>query len=1161
MSGNNCDDAFQQIRDLQDQNRELQKQADDMERQLRAAGVYSKVVTGDGVIVPGQNGPLEMKVSDVRRSYQQLAGKMSSQEVDDLLARGFDTAARPVGSEGRFLNYDRLLQQVQVKNKEDFARFVEALGILSRDHTPDDFAFMTEKYGRDRVFELAEKYLRDLGASRPDIMAKAATMTAPMLSAVENKVWLRFWSDRSINAYIDTLEQIRDYMNAIPGDATSDTIRGLQEQAFNNYLFAKVMQRSDAIVTRRHAQALRSQQDVFDIGPARVDFEDPEIDRIFEMKPGTVDKDEHIARVIEAVDNRDATQMSLLIDTARLGMADPKSPLDKDWFNTHMRLGNALIKDSQLGNIQTQIRMNAGSNVAMFFYGPLQQTFENGVKLVPVGTQLTRGPLLEAAQISAQAHQYAWNALKATWKRDMDQVFRHGISNYSGNMDTYGKRLLTNQQELDDMQEILDMPYRPGANPLVAFLHPENAAIFTNKLQAAARILAFTKPHGAKEFSRIEAAWNALSLGDTVPGRQQVRVKDIDTFVPWKPYLRTMAAVDEVFGKYHFLYKLKADAEVRARLEGNQLGLFNDQDRAAWVQRQIDDAIYSNTPTESDIKAFRKLHGLRGSDFTDDDIAALLAEANMAGAPKLDTPEGVAAMEHSATMRFQNSPKGGLAEKLDQGMMSARQDWRVDRFLMPYWRSMFNGVLLDHRLATFGIMDTAKMLGGSNPSPELVARVKAGWVMSGGLLAAFGALDAAGLIKGGNDPTPDKRNTIAGIRLGGIPVVNTLFLWKDVLDSGKSAVANDYDGQELLLATMKVLTNHVVRQSGIQQVQMLMDFMLDGSRNAGERLRQLAAFVGSGQVPFIGHIRDLERLTGMSPRDFYRDAAETPAQNYLLEKDNPAARAEQFLRNWAYDTSGLVAAATGAKRKTTDHLGSPIGHIFGINLAKALPFVPAAWPSGKINDTVYSELEAQDLLDPPRPLMTRVLEGIAMSDDLQEEYNDIHGKIKGNPKLPPTARLGLAGAKVQAYFPLPIETVGGSGIRFKEGGGVSLPLSQIVDGVTAGKTKKEAFYALFTSPVYQAMEDNPITSANPPGGLPKVERRKRTAQLLINAVTAYYDLLTQDELERRAAAGTSAAAKQWSDAKTELADQVFKRSIERVRVTAPLLNQGQGGAQ
>jgi hypothetical protein len=43
-------------------------------------------------------------------------------------------------------------------------------------------------------------------------------------------------------------------------------------------------------------------------------------------------------------------------------------------------------------------------------------------------------------------------------------------------------------------------------------------------------------------------------------------------------------------------------------------------------------------------------------------------------------------------------------------------------------------------------------------------------------------------------------------------------------------VANDYDGQELLLAVMKVLTNHVVRQSGIQQVQMLMDLMLDGSR-------------------------------------------------------------------------------------------------------------------------------------------------------------------------------------------------------------------------------------------------------------------------------------------------------------------------------------------
>jgi hypothetical protein len=319
--------------------------------------------------------------------------------------------------------------------------------------------------------------------------------------------------------------------------------------------------------------------------------------------------------------------------------------------------------------------------------------------------------------------------------------------------------------------------------------------------------------------------------------------------------------------------------------------------------------------------------------------------------------------------------------------------------------------------------------------------------------------------------------------------------------------------------------------------------------------------MGQGQVPFVGAIRNVERLMGADRASFFRDAPETASQSYLLEKDNPFAQMEQFLRNWAYDTSGMVAAATGAMRKTADHLGSPLGHVWGVNLSKSLPFFPSVWPSGKINDTVYSELDAQDLLDPPQPLLKRVLEGIAMSDDLQEEYNAIHGTIKGDPQMPPTARLGIAGKKVQAYFPLPIETVSAKGFRFRDGEAVSLEISEIIDKLTAGKTKKEAFYALFTSPVYQAMEDNPISSANPPGGLPKTERRKRTAQLLINAVTAYYDLLTQDELERRAAAGTSPHAKQWSDAKTALADQTFKRSEERSRVEASLLNPVTGTAQ
>lgn len=1142
MSGNNCDEAFQQLQALQDEKRQLQEQLDEMERQMKAAGVYTSAAKGDSVILPGRGGrPLELDTADIQRGYQQLAGAMTSKEVDAIVARGFGERARPSGADGRFQNYDRIAREVDINTAEDYARFAEALGITHERIAPSDYAFLTQTYDKERLIDLVGRYYNELGVSDPELLARAAVKTAPAINAVENKVWLRFWADRTKRVYLDTLEEVRTYMQALPGSPVPPE---LKQEAFRQYKLALVMERHNNLVTRRHAQALRSQQQILGLEQFRLDLGDEQ--EVFEaigIRGKDLDKDEHFGRVIQAIDDggeKGEEQLRLLIDTAEMDGLDPKSALDKDWFNSHMRMANALIKDSQLGNLNTQW-LNAGSNAVMAIWGPIEQTMVNGARLTPVATQLTRKPLLEAMQITGEAHNYAWSTLKATWRRDVNRVLKEGVSHFSGNLDTYGKRVLTNQQDILDMQSIVDMPYKPGRNWAAAVANPHNMALFTNKLQAAARILAFTKPYGAKEFNRVEAAWAALGL-DLGQGRQGLRIKDIDTYVPWKPFLRTMAGVDEVFGKYHYLFKLKAQLEVKARMEGAQLGLMTEQDRAAWVQRQIDDAIFQATPTEENIKAFRQQNNLKGSDFTDDEIAALISENNLAGAPSLATPESVDALDYSARMRFQDAPSGNPGEIMDRVAMGARQNWAVDRFVLPYWRSPFMGLTFDWRLSTFGVADTIKMFGATDPSPELVARVKAGWVMSGALLAAFGMLDAAGQVRGGLEQDPAKRNTIAGMRLAGFPVLNTLFLWKDVLEAAKASNSNDYDGEELGLMWMKVMTGHIVRQAGIQQVQLLLEAMLDGTQSAWEKVRRAVAFMGSGQVPFIGAERNLERLIGSDRASFFRDAPGTPTEDYLLDKDNPFAQAEAWLRNWAYDTMPIVAGLTGAKRKETDHLGSPLGHINGINLSRALPFFPSIWPSGKINNVVYGELDAQDMLDPPRPLLERKLEGVAMSDDLQWEYNEIHGSIKGDPKLPPTARLGLAGKKVQAYFPFPIETITDMGIRIRKNGGASLPLSQILDKVTAGKTKKEALYTLFNMPWYQAVEDDPLTTANPPGGLPLPMRRKKTAQVLISGITAYYDLLTQDELERRAAAGTSPAAKQWSDALSEMAGETFRQS-------------------
>ena len=126
------------------------------------------------------------------------------------------------------------------------------------------------------------------------------------------------------------------------------------------------------------------------------------------------------------------------------------------------------------------------------------------------------------------------------------------------------------------------------------------------------------------------------------------------------------------------------------------------------------------------------------------------------------------------------------------------------------------------------------------------------------------------------------------------------------------------------------------------------------------------------------------------------------------------------------------------------------------------------------------------------------------------------------------------------------------GVRIRKDGGATIPIGQILERHVKGKTKLQALYGLFEDPIYQSMEDDPLQSADPRiQDQPKALRRTRPAQLMIQATTDYYDMLTQDELERRAASGASPAAKQWSEAKTQMAEGMFNRSQESLNQNRP----------
>ena len=1142
----NCDDSFKQIQDLQEQNRQLQEQLAEAERLRKAAGVFTRAEMGEGFILPGRNGvPRELGQAEIQRGYEQLAGVMNSKEVDDLVSRGLDEKAKPLGADGRFSNFDTFLREIDISRVEDYAKLAEALGVTLQRQAPEDFAFITETYGKDRILDIASKAYADLGIPGDVLRARMATRAARFGGIVENKVWLRFWADRSKQTFLDELEKINKYMRELPGSPVPDS---LKQDSFKQYKVALVFERHNAYAKRRVAQALRSEQDSLGESTLRLDLGDDQegLADAIGLTTRDIDKDSLMGRILQSLDDGPKGQLELdeIINAIKIDNLDPKSTLDKDWYNTHMRLGNALVKDSQLSNLNTQVKANLMSNVGMAFFGPIQETLINGIRLTPVGTRMSRGAFMDSIRITGKALTYAKDYTRATIKTDVSRAFMEGGGMYGGNSDTYGRRLLTNEQEVAEIGAILDAPFQKGGNWALTMTHPQNMGLLRNKLQAAARILAFSKPMDPAGMNRLEAGWRAMGIGGSGKGGIPVP----DTFLPWKAGLRLMGAVDEGFGKFQYLFKLKADLEMRARTEGAQLGLLGERTRNEWVQARIDEAIYQATPSEANIKAFRKQHSLKGSDFTDDEIGKMIAEQNMAGGPTLATPESRAAFDYSAWARFQNRPQssemgswfGKPIEKLDEGMMAARQSWAID-MVFPYWRSPFNALLMDHRLATFAAMDTAKMIYG-NPTQLQVAKTKAAWIMSGTTLAMFGMLEAGGHIDGGMGADPSKRNRIYGIPyLGGLPVLNTLFLWKDLKDAAMNARDSGFDKDEVTTGVMQVLTNQLLRATGLTTIHQLLE-ALTGDRGAWQSIVRYVGFLGAGQLPFIGPVRNIERLTGTDGASFFKDGNATPGERYWLDQDSPLAGVERALRDLAYNTLPSIAAATGAPRKTKDHLGNPIGNVNGIDLAKGFPFFPSIWPKGRIHDVVYGELDTQDMLDPPEPLLTKTLNGIGMSDELQNEYNDIHGSVKGDSFL---ATMAMAGKTVAVRFPTPIEVVTSGGVRIRKDGGATIPIGQLLEKHVKGKTKLQAFYSLFEDPIYQAMEEDPLQSANPRiQDLPKPERRKMPAQLLITAVTSYYDLLTQQELTRRAAAGTSEPAKQWSDAVTRMAEEQFKRGQE-----------------
>jgi hypothetical protein len=1123
----NCNDFFEEIKKLQEDNARLQKDLDASERARKAGEAFLKSEVKRQWVVQMKDGSVRsITDAEISRSYADFANRMTSQELDQAVQRGLGNQSKPVGAEGRFVNYRQLLENANIQNAEDYAKLSEALVGTWRELDPDDFAFVTETFGQERVMQSVADAYREF-TDADTIAAALANNSAGFMNLAERMTRLRFLADTAKGSYLETLETLLDYMETTAAPVPA----GLKQRAFSNYKLALMAERHHSMAKRRTGQALRSLQDDF-ATPDNFRVDMAEAGETLGMTANDVAADSHFGRVMQGIDDRGkgVEELRQLLIATKLDGVDPSAKLDKGWLNNHIRLGNALVKDSQLMNLGSQVKSNFMGNQLMNIYGPIHQAFENVGLLTPAGSKFSRKAFGEGLKVAWESAGYAQQSTRTAWQELFSDAMFRGKTPFGGNLDTYGARMKPNDQLLAQVERIIDEPFVPGG-----MLQPRNWAMANHKLQAGVRMLAYH--------------WS---------GRNPAALT---------PALRSMSAVDSVQGYNAYLFKLKNDLEIRSRRDGVQLGLFDQRSRDEWVRGELDKAFYQAAPTEENIKAFRRERGLKGSDITDAEIAQIITNERVAktyGDPTGALPESAAAMDYSLRNRMQNTPTGEFSGAVDAAVMEARKHWAVDSFV-PYWRAPFNQFLFDTRLSFAPLGETVEAIFGKNPTTEQLAKVKAGWVVSGGLFALFGGLDMLGLIEGNGPIEPNakrswmlegnKPNSIAGFPyLGGLPILNTLFLWKDIKETFVTGTYSNYDQYNAWWGIVQVLTNQIVRQTGFGQLQRLVDALLDPEN----QMPNFIQWLGQGQLPASGVMRDMQRITGSEGKDFYRGRGAGPEERFMLGEDDFFATTEQQLRDLAYGTIPLLGLPGGAARKESDHLGQPIQLEFGADWKEALKsrFHTRIWP--RAYQKVYAELDAQGRLSLPQPLLTRQLEGVAMSGDLQKEYNDTYGSVRGN--IPLIARMEMGGRAVSVSLPFSMEVpvdlrkqFGGAGVAIvKDGSAATIDLAPFLDKHVKGRSIIEAFNSLFNDPLYQRMQDRPGTTSDlEVRDMPPARRRRQAASQMIQGIYDYYHLLTLDQLN----ASDSEAAQEWRANRAGMAEQQFKQSTDDLQDLMEALGQ------
>ena len=967
---------------------------------------------------------------------------------------------------------------------------------------------------------------------------------------VEDLVAARYIHDKGKEAYIEAVDNIDIFMANNPNVEVPGELLG---KAFNNYKVALLGEATYDFYRNQWSKAGRAQQgrlfpdqlEIVDDGsslvPENIKTAKEYVDslNIQGRKITDTTEEESISRVISAASEnitrpKEAMdQLSLELSNIRLEGTDVRKRYDpKKIKDARIRHTNLLIKDSQLFNLRT-MGLAFSSNLAMAIRGPYHTLYKNTLYR-PYGTSLSQG-FTEAWLANWNGIAAAYQAVRYSGKEILLDVLNNKRNFFGSNIETYGKFFDTTEERIAAIQDSLDIK-----GNYMSLLNPEK---FIRVSQNAVRYWLYNK---VKHPAALRPGFTAL------------------------------ATLDAPFGYAYHVYKLRSDLEIKARRNGVQLGLFDEESINKYINDQMAEQFYKLDPSEAQIKAYRKEQNIPPGIMDDRAVADEIIKtrvANTYGGPVNLDDLSRAASEFSQDMRFQSPPTkdNAVGRRFYDFMNSGRKSFPIvgDRLISPYLVAPVKGTSLDFRHLGFAsFFDfVGHITKGKRLSPERMASVKSDAIIAMHIYAAALYLRATDQIVGNGPGNPQDRatwileqeqkgkkpNSIFGVPLiGGIPILSSMFLINDVADAMQRAQSTKYDDNTLITATVDVLMGHIRRSTSVGQLTQVFELLYGDSYRKNKPL-ELLGYLASGQMVGIGIGRQTERSINSKKSDYFRDAIPTKEDQELYDI-GVLENAERILKNMAYSLTGLTGLAGGAY-KDKDWLGSNIKLPFGMELVHYLEhrFFPHLHP----NDKVYAELQMLDLLDPPNPLLRKRLMDVPMSDDLQKEFNDTYGSIapgvNGVPKLGPTARAAINGTGKSITVNLPISVnLKNLGIRSKESKNlVNLKINPLLekhvfDEKGNGRIFIDAARSLMNDPIYINMQADPTTTADTGvGDKTNAELKRMPGYMMMAQLKKYYELITTDAIGR----SDSAAAMKWQERSNILDAEARDQALTEAKAT------------